>query len=363
MEKSINERFQDESETIDRYVSYIENNFYQRSYSVVRTQGYEDLNILNEYTFFSDTAEEKEKNKQIIDQLKVVVDDKITLLQTKLSQMQPVELPELSAKIISNDLVDSLIPYAESTVYDCMDNPENKDYFELIDEIIPAEFKKEIDIQDESSEEKYYDMLSEDDYVSLLSHVRCRLYNEAIGDTERDLDEYIELKTLYNIFDDKNPINIYRQAFILLMTAFDAAVFDLFTDIFNQNFFNIARIMNYDKKFSLGDITKHQDFNEFASETIGIMISGKYISDILEILHKYKSGFFLIEENDCFDKIMEMVQRRNLHVHKNGIVDEKYFTKGNGSQLGIHIGEYAVIDNLYYNNVSKTLRSFIANIQ
>ena len=363
MENTINERFKDESETIDNYVSYIENNFYQRSCSVVRTQGYEDMNILKEYVFFSDTTEEKEKNKLIIDQLKGIVDNKITFLQTKLSQMQPVELPELSSKIISNDLADSLIPYAESTVYDCMDNPENKDYFELIDEIIPADFKKEVDTQDELSEEKYYDMLSEDDYVSLLSHVRCKLYNEAIENTEHDLEEYNELKTLYNIFDDRNPINIYRQAFILLMTAFDAAVFDLFSDVFNQDFFNIARIMNYDKKFSLGDITKHQDFNDFASKTIDIMISGKYVSDVLEILHGYKADYFLVQGSDCFVEIMEMVQRRNLHVHKNGIVDEKYFTKGNGSQLDIHLGEYSVIDNLYYNKVSETLRAFISNIQ
>lgn len=64
MEKSANKRFSDESETIDNYVSYIENNFYQRSCSVVRTQGYENLNVLREYVFFSDTQDEKEKTKK-----------------------------------------------------------------------------------------------------------------------------------------------------------------------------------------------------------------------------------------------------------------------------------------------------------
>ena len=93
------------------------------------------------------------------------------------------------------------------------------------------------------------------------------------------------------------------------------------------------------------------------------MISGKYVSDVLEILHGYKADYFLVQGSDCFVEIMEMVQRRNLHVHKNGIVDEKYFTKGNGSQLDIHLGEYSVIDNLYYNKVSETLRAFISNIQ
>lgn len=236
MEKSANKRFSDESETIDNYVSYIENNFYQRSCSVVRTQGYENLNVLREYVFFSDTQDEKEKNKEIIEQLKVIVDDKIEALQAKLSQMNPIELPVVSEKIIEKNLVDSLVQYTEATVIDCMDNPEGKDYFELIDEIVPAKFKKEIDLFDEPPEERQYDMLSEDDYISVLHYVKTKLYNEAIQEIERDLEEYSELKTLYNIFDDKNPINIYRQAFILLMTAFDAAVFDLFADIFNRDF-------------------------------------------------------------------------------------------------------------------------------
>jgi len=362
MEKTANERFQDESKTIGDYVTYIENNFYQRSCSVVRTQGYEDLNILNDYAFFTDSKEEKEENKRIIDQLKVIVDNKIAILQNSLSQMQPMELPSVSERIIKNDLMDSLVQYTESTVYDCMDNPENTAFYELIDTIAPSEFKRDIDEIDEMSEEKYYDMLTEDDYKSILSYVKCKLYNDAIEDNKRDLEEYSELRTLYNIFDDKNPINIYRQAFILLMTAFDAAVFDLFTDIIKRDFFTLAKHMNYDKKFSLGDITKFQDFNGFVTKTIDTMMLGKYVSDVLEILHSYKAELFLIQGN-CFDDILEMVQRRNLHVHKNGIVDEKYFTKGNGSRLSICLGDYAVIDNLYYNNASETLNSFIANVQ
>lgn len=56
---------------------------------------------------------------------------------------------------------------------------------------------------------------------------------------------------------------------------------------------------------------------------------------------------------------MEIVQRRNLHVHKKGIVDEKYFTKGNGSELGLHIGDYAVIDDAYFNKALDLLEKFV----
>ena len=45
---------------------------------------------------------------------------------------------------------------------------------------------------------------------------------EYIDELEDYLQQYKGLQTLYNIFNDKSKINIYRQAFILLMTAFDA---------------------------------------------------------------------------------------------------------------------------------------------
>ena len=362
MDNAVNERFQNESKAIYDYVSYIENNFYQRSCSVVRTQGYEDLSILNDYVFYTDDAKEKDENRKIIERLKNIVDSKISQLKTKRNQMEPKDLPTINEILIENDLVDGLVGYIESTVYDCMDNPNNKEYYELIDGIVPTDLKKEIDLQDEDSEDKYYDKLTVDDYLNVLCHVRCKLYNDLIDNIDRDLEEYRELKTLYNIFDEKAAISIYRQAFILLMTAFDAAIFDAFTQLATQDFFNISKVVNYEKKFSLSDITKFHDYNEFTESTIEAMISGKYVSDILEMLHKYNENFYYIDENDSYDVIMEMIQRRNLHVHKNGLVDEKYFTKGNGSLSGLHVGDYASVDSLYFNAAYDTLKAFVSKI-
>lgn len=58
---------------------------------------------------------------------------------------------------------------------------------------------------------------------------------------------------------------------------------------------------------------------------------------------------------------MEIIQRRNLHIHKKGIVDEKYFAKGNGSELGISVGDYAVIDNEYMHKATELLEKFVTN--
>ena len=142
----------------------------------------------------------------------------------------------------------SFIPYLKTTA---MDNSENKPYYELITQITPSNLKAEVDRQDQMCEEQYYDILSEEDYANILNYVKCKLHNDYIYELENTLNDLEELRTLYNIFDEYNPINVYRQAFILSMTAFDATIFDLFTEIFNQDFFSIARIISYDKKFSL----------------------------------------------------------------------------------------------------------------
>ena len=126
MNQSIKDRFNDELKTIYDYTEYIENNFYSRSKSVVRTSGYEDFNFLNDYVFYANTQAEKEKNKRIIDKLKTIVDSKISENRDKLFEMEEMELPSISENILKHNLSESLIEYIRLTVCDCMENAENK---------------------------------------------------------------------------------------------------------------------------------------------------------------------------------------------------------------------------------------------
>ena len=361
MIQSIKDRFNSELKTIYDYTEYIENNFYSRSKSVVRTFGYEDFNFLNDYVFYANTQSEKENNRRIIDKLKAIIDSKISKNRDKLFGMEEIELPNISENIVKHNLSESLIEYIRLTVCDCMKNTEGKPYYELILDISSSDLKSEIDKEDQMCEEQYYYMLEEDDYANILEYVRCMLYNEAIIELDDNVKNLEELRTLYSIFDDNNPINIYRQSFILLMTAFDATIFDLFHEIFKQDFFGIADIIKSDQKYTLKEIAQHKDFNSFASKTIESLISKKYASDIVEMLHQYKSQLFTVNGQDVYDSILEMIQRRNIHVHKKGIVDDKYFTKGNGKQLGLHKGDYATIDYEYFLTSYEILREFVAN--
>ena len=80
-------------------------------------------------------------------------------------------------------------------------------------------------------------------------------------------------------------------------------------------------------------------------------------------MHTYDQSLFTVQGQDVYDSVLEMIQRRNIHVHKKGIVDEKYLSKGNGAQLGLKIGDYATIDNSYYLNVYEILGIFVDNFQ
>lgn len=79
------------------------------------------------------------------------------------------------------------------------------------------------------------------------------------------------------------------------------------------------------------------------------------------MIYKYDNSVFNIDGVDCYLTLMEIIQRRNLHIHKKGIVDEKYFTKGNGSEQGISVCDYAVIDNEYMHKATELLEKFVTN--
>lgn len=363
MGNSVKERFAGEINAIKNYVDYIENNFYSRSKKMLQIYEFADeLEILKNYVFFPETSEDRESNKNIIKELQRIIQQEIDKRTDFLKVNEQKELPALSPAILASDSAEELCGYIHSTVYDCMDNPYNLPFYELIDQMTPEEIKREVDDLEELADEKNYESLDVADYYSLLQYMKCRIYNNELEYCQSELYEYEELQTLYKIFDDETPINIYRQSFILLLTAFDAVVFDLAKELFKRKFFEIAPIINYDKKFSLSDIAQASSFDEFSSQTMETVVSKKYISDLLDILYNYDNTMFIIDGVNCYDEIMEIVQRRNLHVHKNGIVDEKYFSKGNGRRYGMNVGDYASIDDLYFYRAFDLLSSFVEKI-
>lgn len=157
-----------------------------------------------------------------------------------------------------------------------------------------------------------------------------------------------------------SQINLLRQGFILLMTAFDAAIFDLMRDALDRNFFELIPLMGKAAKFELKEFNHFADFGEFSSHIVEQQLKDRYIKDLLRFLVEIvdKQGGY------HFAQLMELVQRRNVHVHNRGFVDSKYLELENGKPKwnieGFKPGEVAAISDDYWQRAN-ALCSFCVN--
>lgn len=185
--------------------------------------------------------------------------------------------------------------------------------------------------------------------IQLIKNTIIQLLIESDRRQLIDSKNYFEsLNTTLKINDQKNILNSYRQGFILLIANFDATIFDMVNILLDEKFFEYISNFNSDgeKKVNLkiDDIVSCQSFDGVKEEIITRTLKGKYIKDILEILSKLEVEY--IKQN--YADIMECMNRRNIHLHKSGIVDKKYHDKFN--IFGFEIGQIATINEDYFIN-------------
>ena len=100
---------------------------------------------------------------------------------------------------------------------------------------------------------------------------------------------------------------------------------------------------------------------EFKEKMINDIVENKKVHAILKTLVDYSPNLFLIDGKDIKNDIFEIIGRRNIHVHKKGIVDDGYLQQSNGNPYGFSIGDYCTIDSIYFNKCYKMLHLFIDN--
>ena len=82
----------------------------------------------------------------------------------------------------------------------------------------------------------------------------------------------------------------------------------------------------------------------------------------MKLLYKYRRDYFVIEDRDVYKDLCEIIARRNLHIHKRGIIDQGYFSQSQGNKYNLKCGDVAYIKSEYYLEISVMLVSFIKNI-
>ncbi|MBU5307938.1 hypothetical protein KQI18_09070 [Clostridioides mangenotii] len=175
----------------------------------------------------------------------------------------------------------------------------------------------------------------------------CDAKNGIINEIESKLDKLKTLKTLYQVFDDYNKINIYRQSFILAMTAFDAFIKDYAKEVFLYDFEKFVKEIKKEKqKIDYSEILIHDTIEDFKRAKVEEYVEDISLTKMVKIINKINS---FLNNINSYKGLLEMISRRNIHIHKGGICDKKYIETAEGNIYNIGLNEYISIDKNYYN--------------
>jgi hypothetical protein len=196
--------------------------------------------------------------------------------------------------------------------------------------------------------------------ASIIGHaLQIVLHNkkvEAIQELTHVLWHFNHLTFVARTSIPDAEINILRQGFILLMTAFDAAIFDLVRVALQANFFGLIPVFGKDAKegkINLKDLGQFQDFGEFADNVIESQLKTRYIKDVLHVLKSLNLTLVDEPKGATFGMLIELVLRRNVHVHNRGRVDERYLERDEKGTPRwnidkLQVGETARIEHGYW---------------
>src|SRR4051794_33437778 len=106
------------------------------------------------------------------------------------------------------------------------------------------------------------------------------------------------------------------------MTHFDAAVFDLVRLALKTNFVPLAAHFGDKEKIPYTRFGEHTDFDSLMDVLIEDLLRARYVKDLLFELNEFR-----VEPPDKrfggFPRLIELVLRRNIHLHNRGVVDAR----------------------------------------
>jgi hypothetical protein len=181
------------------------------------------------------------------------------------------------------------------------------------------------------------------------------------------VDKFTEFELTLRLTELETEVSILRQGFVLLMTTFDAAVFDLIRVAVRNDFFGAIGTFSTGEKLSLDTFGKYKDFESFRDSLIENQLKGQYLKDLLFRLKKLKAICGSDAETSTFAQLIELVNRRNIHIHNRGIVDERYLERDElgSSKFNIYnlkLGDNAVVDEKYWSNANSLCQNCIQEI-
>ena len=211
-------------------------------------------------------------------------------------------------------------------------------------------------------------IINEDQYGILIEHKEScwaygvkKIYDSFIEEINLILYRINHYNMLVKLNDSENVLNNYRQSFILLMSTLDATIFDLSEVVLKTDFFKYAvyfcpKKNKSNKSINYSDFSDFTNKEEFFDNVIKEILKPKYIKDLISDYERLKINKIIKEKKE----IIEMINRRNVHLHNNGIADEKYI--GDINIYGFSIGDILPIDKEYYNRALELSNLIICSL-
>lgn len=194
-----------------------------------------------------------------------------------------------------------------------------------------------------------------------IRQVECRRLTGRNNALRRALDFFERMRFAARLTHPEAEVNLYRQGFLLLMTAFDAAVFDIVRVALRNDFLKLIAKFGRGDKVALSEFADFDDLDQFRDTIIERQLKLFYIKDVLQILNH--GGVTIVDPGipNAFSQIVEFVIRRNVHVHNRGYVDQRYLDS-NVNVYNLALGRLAAIDAAYLENANKLCADCIARL-
>lgn len=216
-----------------------------------------------------------------------------------------------------------------------------------------------------------HDRLSLDELREIVNRIAealpYLLAERKLSDLNEVAEVIDEMEMIARTSEQDAEINTLRQSFILLMTAFDAAVFDLVTLALEKDFFHQIGCFAEKEKLALDKLFDYSGFDELRDAVIEKQLKSKYLKDLLWILNAKDVSLVAVSTGDEFISLVELVQRRNLHIHNRGYVDARYLEKDENGTPRYNIynlaeGTLAPIDKPYLEKANRLCQNCVKRV-
>lgn len=332
---SLYDNFSSEVETQEGIIQYIEVCCFEEEYQKSR-------NILAEP--IRNMGDIYDDNAEFIDELR----NKCRNAQDAISvQHTPIDtLPDWIYRIDQREPLAELIEYC----IECMESGG---------ELVVSEIETEVESANIQNGDVVYTKEDVEKAISVAPSIYSARKNDRL---ELQQDIISRLLATLDMLDTRLNTNIYRQSFISLFSIFDAYVFDYMKKYFMSHPKELEEFFKPDKneksKISFDNIIEFEDMQSLISSLVEQKFEGKYIRQVLVLINTYKPAVF---NGFDYKVIMETVNRRNIHIHNQGLVDSRYIEEYNNDKLDI--GDYAQISKQYFSNATALLKKFIQNLE